>query len=163
MAVDNLEVSSSDDLSSKNQTGLSSVFYQVLLFIYQFFYVSTYVTVSVVGLTYYVSQLHLSYVFYLNSSGFAFLTLTVAEFIVSNYADKSESKYGRRKPYVVLGCIIACIGIPNYIRYSIGNYQKFLIFRHSYDLHSTCNIWNLSASLVFSIVDNKLGRKRHFE
>ena len=121
MAVNNLEVSSpQSDLSSKNQTGLASVFYQVLLFIYQFFYAATYVTVSVVGLTYYVSQLHLSFVFYLNSNGFAFLTVTVAEFIVSNYADKSESKYGRRKPYVVLGCVISCIGIPNSIQCRIG-------------------------------------------
>ena len=111
MTESNLEISPSQSDASLKNKGLSSIFYQVILFLYSFFNIATAVASYVVGLTGYVAQWNLSYVFYINAGGFMFLTTTATEFIVSTYADKSESKYGRRKPYVVLGYIISSIGM----------------------------------------------------
>eukprot|EP01036_Dinobryon_divergens_P024033 gene24033-32444_t len=71
--------------SAPKLVGLGSVFHQLLIFSYTFFTTAMTVCPTVAA-------------------------LTVAEFIISYYADKSESKYGRRKPYVVIGAIISCVG-----------------------------------------------------
>ena len=97
--------------SAPKLVGLGSVFHQLLIFSYTFFTTAMTVCPTVAGLVWYVAKWHLSYVWYLNTFGVSFLALTIAEFIISYYADKSESKYGRRKPYVVIGAIISCVGM----------------------------------------------------
>lgn len=110
MPADALEISSPKSGIPANQSGLSSTFFQWLFFFYIFFYVTTAVAPVLVVFTYYIQQWHLSYVFYINTLSITFLSATVSEFIVSKYADKSESKYGRRKPYVVVGFFFVSIG-----------------------------------------------------
>ena len=163
MTEGTLEIASSQsDISAKNQ-GLSSPFYQGLLFLYIFFNVATSVASSVVGLTAYVAQWNLSYIFYINTAGFMFLALTVSEFIVSTYSDKSESKYGRRKPYVVIGYIISSVGTQNTknlfeIVFIISRCNN----RYIDGLHSARNFWDNSSGLVFNLVGNCCSGERHY-
>lgn len=91
--------------------GLSSVYFQLIICAYVFFSSAAGTATAVVGLTWYVEKWQVSYVWYLNTGGFNFVALSISELIVSAYADKSESKYGRRKPYVIAGYIINAIGV----------------------------------------------------
>mmetsp|Transcript_25061 Transcript_25061/g.34425 ORF Transcript_25061/g.34425 Transcript_25061/m.34425 type:complete len:723 (-) Transcript_25061:146-2314(-) len=101
-----------DSTISKIPTvGLSSIYYQVIIGAYVFFSSAAGAAATVVGLTWYVEKWGVSYVWYLNTGGFTFVALSVSELIISAYADKSESKYGRRKPYVVAGYIVNAIGV----------------------------------------------------
>ena len=78
-----------------------------------------------------MAKWHLSFVWYLNANGFVFLALTLSEFIVSSFADKSESKYGRRKPYVVIGNLISSIGVRNKNKFIM---EILLIIKENYSV-----------------------------
>lgn len=109
--MDAMEITAKKDTTDAQKlVGLGSPFNQILLFAYLFFSTALTTASIVVGLTWYVTHWKLSIVWNYNTSGLTFLATTAAEFIVSTYADKSEGKYGRRKPYVAVGYVVQAIG-----------------------------------------------------
>jgi Na+/melibiose symporter-like transporter len=106
----------------------------VLVGLFTFFTTFQIASMSVIGLTQYVTNWNLPLLWYFNAGGVSVLANSLTEFGVSTFADSYQSPYGRRKPFVFAGMVLTtiaaaaiCIPPVHTVSFSIAWYLLVII------------------------------------